>query len=110
MKLTDWEIQILRNKLPKQKDKRWNILIRIDVAFQFNRTNAARFLASHNLTGYSRPHLYKLLGPPVLRAKEYEVMKTVFERIGREDLLPYIVARGVARNFFTGSLGSAPDW
>jgi hypothetical protein len=106
MKLNEHDLQILRNKLPRQEIQRKNILLELDVAFNFNRTKLAEFLANNGLIGYSRTHLYKILGPPVLRADEYRTMKKVFIRIGKPDLLPLIVSRGVWRNFFTGSLGS----
>jgi len=106
MSLNARELEILRNKLPREKMKRLNILLKLDVAFNFNRTALAEFLESQGLTGYSRPHLYKMLGNPVVSSEEYKILNRVFVRIGKPELVPLIVSHSAARQFFTGSLGT----
>jgi hypothetical protein len=92
--------------MPSARIERINILLRLDVAFNFNRTKLTEFLKSQELIGYSRSHLYKLLGNPVLSSEEYNVLNRVFERIGKTELLPLIISQPVAKKFFTGSLGT----
>jgi hypothetical protein len=106
MSLNTRELEILKNKLPREKMERLNILLKLDVAFDFNRTALAEFLESQGLIGYSRPHLYKMLGNPVLSSEEYRVLNMVFVRIGKPDLVPLIVSSSVAKQFFTGSPGT----
>lgn len=106
MSLNQRELDILKNKLPRQKMERANILLKLDVEFNFNRTALAEFLESQELLGYSRASLYKLLGNPVLNSEEYRVLERICVKIGQSDLLPLIVSRGVARQFLTGSLGT----
>jgi hypothetical protein len=106
MELNEFELQILRNKLPSQDIQRKNIMLKLDIASNFNRTELARFLAGYGLVGYSRTHLYKILGAPVLRAEEYEIMKKALIRIGEPDLLSLIIQKGLYRLFLSGSLGS----
>jgi len=109
MELNEFQLRILKDKLPRQEIQRRNLLLELDVAFEFNRTELARFLEGYGLIGYSRSHLYKILGAPVLRAEEHKVLKEVLFRIGEPDLLPLIVRKGVYRSFLSGSLGSMAD-
>jgi hypothetical protein len=106
MSLNRREFEILKNKLPRQKMERVNILLKLDVAFNFNRTSLAEFLERQGLIGYSRANIYKLLGSPVLNSEEYKVLERVCVRIGQSDLVPLIVSRGIAHQFLTGSLGT----
>lgn len=106
--LNDWEFEILDNKLPRQKVLRINILLGLDIEFNFNRTKLAKFLEKENLPGYSRGSLYKILGSPVLRSDEYKAMQIALERIGETTLLNLIVRKSICKIHANGSLGSKP--
>jgi hypothetical protein len=106
MSLNQRELEILKNKLPRQKMERVNILLKLDVAFSFNRTRLAEFLRNQGLVGYSRSHLYKMLGNHVVNSVDYAVLKRISLRIGKPEVVPLILSYNVARQFFTGSLGT----
>jgi hypothetical protein len=106
--LNEWQLQILRNKLHSERVLRYNILSDLDIAFEFNRSALARYLAKQGLTGYSRQHLYKLLGNPIVCSKEYVIMKRVFSRIGEPSLLPLMIQKKGYKKINYSALGGSP--
>jgi hypothetical protein len=104
--LNDWEKQVLKDKLPRQRILLRSILFELDIAFGFNRTKLAEFLKTQRLIGYSRPNLYKILGPPMLASKEYEKMNELLTRMGAPHLLRLLIQRKAYRAISEGSLGS----
>jgi hypothetical protein len=107
--LNEWEIQVLKNKLPDQKILRRNILLRLDVALDFNRIKLAQCIAKQGLNGYSRQHLYKILGKPTINSKEYKIMSKAFNRIGNPELLNLIIQRNVYKAITNSSLGCSKN-
>jgi hypothetical protein len=105
-KLNDWETQVLKDKLPRQRILLRSILFGLDIAFGFNRTKLAEFLKTQHLIGYSRPNLYKILGPPMLSSQEYEKMNELLTRMGAPHLLRLLLQRKAYRAISEGSLGS----
>jgi hypothetical protein len=106
--INEWQLQILKNKLPCERVFRHNILTSLDIAFEFNRSALARYLAKQGLTGYSRQHLYKLLGNPIVCSKEYVIMKRVFSRIGEPSLLPLMIQKKGYKKINYSALGGSP--
>ncbi len=106
--ITDWEFQVLNDKLPRQSLLRDNLLLQLDVNFRFNRTKVANFLKSNGLQGYSRQHIYKIIGPPVFNSTEYTIIAKALTRVDESHLLSLLIAKTAWKIAQTRQLGCAP--
>jgi hypothetical protein len=103
--LTDLEVRILKNKMPAQEERRRNILLRLDERFGFNRKKLAEILAIMGFRGYSRSHLYKILGIPVISSRKYKDVKEMLRQVGGEEILTLLVKKRALKKYSDSKLG-----
>ena len=105
--LTNLEVRILKNKMPSQEEHRREILLRLDERFGFNRKKFAEILAIMGFRGYSRSHLYKILGPPVINSRKYKDVKETLQQVGGEEILTILVKKKAFKKYSDSKLGGA---
>jgi hypothetical protein len=100
--------EILQNKMPDELVIRYNILTALDNTFDFNRTKLAQFLREQGLTGYSRQHLYKLLGPPLFNPKAMALLNEAFSKQAEQEAFTLLVLRAQYKRLSALQLGGRP--
>ena len=93
MKLTEEQMDILRNKYPVYLEERLKLLYQLDKACEFNRIKLSRFLKSYKLSGYSTRQLGRLLGKAVYTTGEYRKLRQLVD----PDLLDLLCSRRVRK-------------
>ena len=105
-KLTEREVQILRNKSHSEQAQRQKILLKLDSEFNYNRTKMAEYLRLYGMHGYGRSHIYKIIGKPVFKAKKFKIISEELSRVGGSDLLLLIVQKNAQKISSKSKLGS----
>jgi len=101
LRLTEEELDTLRDKYPAGLSKRIKLLFKLDKLFCFNRSKLSKFLSNDlNLVGYSRTQIFRLLGKPaILRSTYLSLLKEVKKGNMDNNLLLLIISKRIRKKY-----------